>query len=242
MLTIEYDGTDFCGWQIQPNGTSVQQMIKDALFKIENTEIIPNGAGRTDAGVHARGQTANFTTHSRIPAEKYKDALNSNLPDSIRIIKSAEVPLDFNARFSAKHKTYKYYIRNSSTACALSCRYEYLCTVRLNLKNMQKACEYIVGEHDFKAFMASGSTVTNTVRTVYSAALKADMPNIVFEICGNGFLYKMVRLITGTLINIGKGKFPPEYILTLLDTKNTETATFAVPAKGLFMDNICYNK
>ncbi len=242
MLTIEYDGTDFCGWQIQPNGTSVQQLIKDALFKIESTEIVPNGAGRTDAGVHARGQVANFITNSRIPAEKYKDALNSNLPDSIRIIKSAEVPLDFNARFSAKHKTYKYYIRNSNTACALSCRYEYLCTGELNLRNMQKACEYIVGEHDFKAFMASGSTVSNTVRTIYSASLKVNMPNIVFEVCGNGFLYKMVRLLTGTLINIGRGKLSPEYILTLLDTKNTETATFAVPAKGLFMDNICYDE
>lgn len=240
-LTIEYDGTDFCGWQIQPNGVSVQGLIKEALQKIENKDITPNGAGRTDSGVHALGQVANFITDSNIAPSKYKDALNSHLPESVRILESTEVPIEFNSRFSAKHKTYQYRIRNSNTASALSCRYEYLCPGSLNIENMQKACKHILGTHDFKAFMASGSSVKDTVRTIYSSEFNVNIPNITYEVCGNGFLYKMVRLLTGTLIEIGKGRHSPEYMLELLNTSSNKRATFAVPAKGLFMHSITYD-
>ncbi len=237
-MTIEYDGTDYCGWQLQPNGITVQQCIADALEVIEGKKITLNGAGRTDAGVHARGQRANFFTDSRIPEEKYAPALNSKLPDSIRILKSEQVSHDFNARFSAKRKTYKYYIRNAQTPSALTCRYEHCVPQRLDIAKMQRACEYIIGEHDFAAFMAAGSSVVDTVRIIYDAKIEAEAQSIVFTVCGNGFLYKMVRLITGTLLEVGMGKQEPEYMNDLLLGK--AHAALAVPAKGLFMEGIEY--
>lgn len=238
-LTIEYDGTDFCGWQIQPNGITVQQCVCDAIFAIDGCRVQLNGAGRTDAGVHARGQVANFFTASNIPSEKYAIALNTHLPESIRVLNSCEVPTDFNARFSAKRKTYKYYIRNSQIPSALNCRYEYNVRETLDIIKMSAACKLIEGEHDFKAFMASGSAVQDTVRTVYNANIIDNMPNIVFEIEGNGFLYKMVRLLTGTLIEIGKGKYGIDYMKVLLSGE--KRALYAAPAKGLFMHKIKYD-
>lgn len=240
-LTIEYDGTDYCGWQIQPNGITVQQCINDALSHLEGKPVNATGAGRTDSGVHALCQTASFITQSSIPAEKYRDALNSSLPESIRIKSSEEVSSEFNARFSAKRKTYKYTIRNSPTASAVSGRYEYHYSGKLNIENMQCACKYYVGEHDFAAFMASGSSVKDTVRTVFDAHLEVNMPKLVFSVTGNGFLYKMVRFMTGTLLDIGKGKHEPEYIKYLLDKKGAEKAVTAVPAKGLLLYNIEYD-
>lgn len=239
-LVIEYDGTDYCGWQVQPNGITVQQCINDALGKIEGSNVSVTGAGRTDSGVHARGQTANFFTQSRIPAEKYRDALNSLLPETIRIVSSTNVSDDFNARFSAKRKTYKYRIRNSAVASALTCRYEYHCPGRLDIELMKRACAYYVGEHDFNAFMASGSAVKDTVRTVFDAHLDVYMPGIVFSVTGNGFLYKMVRFMVGTLLDIGKGKYEPEYIMMLLEPSNNLKAVSAAPAKGLTLESIEY--
>ncbi len=238
-LTIEYDGTDFCGWQIQPNGITVQQCVSDAIFVIEGHPVQLTGAGRTDSGVHARGQVASFFTESNIPPEKYAVALNTHLPESIRVVNSCEVPLSFNARFSAKRKTYKYYIRNSKIPSALNCRYEYNVRETLDINAMKKACRLIEGEHDFKAFMASRSAVQDTVRTVYRAEIIDDLPNIVFEIEGNGFLYKMVRLLVGTLIEIGKGKYGVDHIEQLL--KGEKKALYAAPAKGLFMHAIEYD-
>lgn len=240
-LTIEYDGTDYCGWQIQPNGITVQQCINDALSRIEGKPVCVTGAGRTDSGVHALGQAASFATDSNIPSEKYRDALNSLLPDSIRIAASEAVAPDFNARFSAKQKTYKYTIRNAHTASAVGGRYEYHCPYPLDTDKMRRACEYYVGEHDFAAFMASGSSVKDTVRTIFDAHLDIDMPSIVFSVTGNGFLYKMVRLMTGTLLDIGKGKHEPEYIKRLLEEKGGIRAVTAVPAKGLLLYSIKYD-
>lgn len=239
-LTIEYDGTDFCGWQIQPNGITVQQCVSDAIFAIDGKKCTLNGAGRTDAGVHARGQVANFFTESSIPAQKYAVALNTNLPNSIRILDSREVPNDFNARFSAKKKTYKYYIRNSPIPSALNCRYEYNVQAMLDTEKMVKACNMIIGTHDFNAFMAAGSAVQDTVRTIYDAKIDCELPIIVFTVTGNGFLYKMVRLITGTLVEIGKGKYDVDYMDSLLNSD--KKALFAAPAKGLFMHKIEYGE
>lgn len=239
-LTIEYDGTDFCGWQIQPNGITVQQCISDAIFALDGKKCQLNGAGRTDAGVHARGQVANFFTESGIPAQKYAVALNTNLPDSIRILDSCEMPYDFNARFSAKRKTYKYYIRNSQIPSALNCRYEYNVQAKLDVNKMIDACGFIIGEHDFKSFMAAGSAVKDTVRTIYDAKIDCELPIIVFTVTGNGFLYKMVRLLTGTLLEIGKGKYDVDYMSTLLNSD--KKALFAAPAKGLFMHKIEYGE
>ncbi len=241
-LWIEYDGTDFCGWQVQPNGVSVQQTINEALSRMEGREASVTGAGRTDSGVHARCQAGNFFTESRIPAEKYRDALNALLPDSIRILKSEEVSPDFNARFSAKKKTYKYYVRNSDVKSALNCRYEYHVQGKIDIEKMQEACSCLVGEHDFAAFMAAGSTIKDTVRTIFEASAKAEGSVIEFTFTGNGFLYKMVRLMVGTLLDIGRGKHPPEYIRKLLDGKGKERATLCAPPQGLFVDNIEYGE
>lgn len=239
-LVIEYDGTDYCGWQIQPNGITVQQCINDALSRLEGKAINVTGAGRTDSGVHALGQTANFITQSNIPPEKYRDALNSLLPDSIRVNYSEEVPFSFNARFSAKKKTYKYTVRNSHSASAIGCRYEYHFPGSLDIESMRRACEYYTGEHDFAAFMASGSSVKDTVRTVFDAHIDVDMPLIVFNVTGNGFLYKMVRFMTGTLLDIGRGKYKPEYVKLLLEKKGDVKAATAAPAKGLLLYGIEY--
>ncbi len=239
-LTIEYDGTDFCGWQLQPNGITVQEVINKALSKIEGREINVNGAGRTDAGVHARGQVANFMTESRIPAEKYRDAINSLLPDTVRVRESAEVPEDFHPRFSAKKKTYKYYIRSSCVMSPLKNRYEYYVSGKLDTEKMEKAAKFFIGEHDFMPFMASGSAVKDTVRTIYNAEITVNGEEIVYTVCGNGFLYKMVRLMVGTLVEIGRGKYEPEYIAKLL-SDNTLRATVAAPARGLVMESIEYD-
>lgn len=239
-LVIEYDGTDFCGWQIQPNGITVQQCIKEALEAIEGVPVTVNGAGRTDAGVHARGQVADFVTESRIPGEKYAAALNSKLPDSIRIRQSKEVGMEFNSRFSAKKKTYRYCIRAAHTHSALTCRYEHTVQGALDVEKMRLAARTLVGEHDFCPFMAAGSSIKDTVRTIYSAEIDAVGENIYFTVCGNGFLYKMVRLIVGTLIEIGKGKLPVEHIEGLIAEHGR--ATVAAPAKGLFLENIEYGE
>ena len=238
VLIVEYDGTDYCGWQIQPNGITVQQCITDILCAIEGKPVQLNGAGRTDAGVHSRGQVANFFTESRIPADKYRAALNSQLPESIRILKSFEADEDFHPRFSAKKKTYKYYIRNSDFSSALTCRYEHTVSGKLDTDKMSLACKYLIGEHDFASFMASGSSVSDTVRIIYDADIAVDGSLITFTVTGNGFLYKMVRLIVGALIEIARGKFPPEYMLDLIEKK--QKATLAAPAKGLFMHSIEY--
>lgn len=240
LLTIEYDGTDFCGWQIQPELVTVQQTVADALLQFEGKAVSITGAGRTDAGVHARRQKASFFTESRIPAEKYREALNTALPESVRIVKSEEVPLDFNARFSAKRKTYKYYIRNAKTASALTCRYEHFINVPLNVEKMREALTYFVGEHDFSAFMATGSTIKDAVRTIYSASVEKNGDLIIVTVTGSGFLYKMVRLTVGALVEVGTGKREPESIKALLDAKGAERATLCVPAKGLFLDDITY--
>ena len=240
VLTVEYDGTDFCGWQIQPNGVAVQQCISDALSTMEGKPMQVTGAGRTDAGVHARGQVANFFTESNIPADKYRAALNSRLPDSIRIISSREADMDFHPRFSAKRKTYKYYIRNADFCGALTNRYEHTVTQRLDVAKMKEACNIIIGEHDFASFMASGSAVTDTVRTIYSAEILQEGSLITFSVTGNGFLYKMVRLLVGALIEIGRGKYPVEYMRELVNGQ--KKATLAAPAKGLFMHSIEYEQ
>ncbi len=240
LLIIEYDGTEFCGWQIQPNGYSVQQCISEALEKLDGEAVMLVGSGRTDAGVHARGQAASFNTCSRIPAEKYADALNSQLPESIRIIESKEVPQEFNARFSAKKKTYKYRIRTGNTASALNARYEYFYRGKLNIEEMQKACLFIAGEHDFSAFMASGSSISDTVRTVYEARIVQNGNEMEFTVTGNGFLYKMVRLLVGTLIEIGAGRHNAEYMKQLVEGGGSKKATFAAAAKGLVLHSVEY--
>ncbi len=238
-LLIEYDGTNYCGWQTQPNGISVQQCIEEALWAVTGQRVGITGAGRTDAGVHARGQVANFHMESDMLPGRFAPALNAHLPESIRIQSSEEVPQDFHARFSALKKTYSYHIRNSSVASPLSGRFEYQCYGELDIDKMKNVCALFEGEHDFAPFMAAGSNVKDTVRRIYSCEMAVDGPQIVFTVCGNGFLYKMVRNMVGLLLDVGRGKWSAEQAGKLIEAGGVRDG-FTAPAKGLIMERVEY--
>ena len=223
-LTIEYDGKDFNGWQKQPNKLNIQGNIEKVISEITKEEIELIGSGRTDAGVHAIGQVANFKTNSNIPIEKFAIAINSRLKKSIIIKKAEEVPERFHSRYNCKKKTYRYIINNSDMGSAIYRNLEYNIKMPLNLENMKKASKYFEGEHDFSAFKASGTSSKSSVRTIYSADVKKENERIIIELTGNGFLYNMVRIISGTLVEVGLGKIRPEEIKDIIDSKNRQMA------------------
>lgn len=239
ILGISYDGKDFCGWQIQPNGRTVQQVIEDALLKLTGEKCSITGSGRTDSGVHALCQIAHFDTSSSIPAEKYAFALNGILPSDVQVLFSMKAKDDFHARFGAKKKTYRYTFYQSEVKLPLLEPYAQRIE-KVDFKKMQEGAKYIVGTHDFKCFLASNSSVKDTVRTVYSCKLTKKGNQIILEICGNGFLYNMVRTIAGTLLYVGEGKFEPEQIKSIIEGKERALAGKTMPAKGLMLKNVCY--
>ena len=212
-LTIEYDGKDFNGWQKQPDKLNIQGSIESAIKQITGEEVELNASGRTDAGVHAYGQVANFKTESNLPIEKFPIAINTKLKRSIRIIKAEEVDERFHSRLSCKRKTYRYVINNSEFASAIYRNLETHIPQKLNIEKMKEAIKNFEGEHDFKAFKASGTSSKSSVRTIYKAEIK-EMPNnrIYIELTGNGFLYNMVRIIAGTLVDVGIEKIKPNDI------------------------------
>ena len=206
-LTIEYDGKKFGGWQKQPNKLNIQGEIENAISKItgeENIELI--GSGRTDAGVHALAQVANFKTESELPIEKFPIAINSNLKKSIVIKEAEEVDERFHSRYNAKQKTYRYVINNSKQGSAIYRDLECHIPQKLDVKKMKEAVKYFEGEHDFGGFKASGTSSKSSVRTIYKAEIKEDEDRIYIELTGNGFLYNMVRIISGTLVDVGLRK------------------------------------
>lgn len=241
-LEIAYDGTNYCGWQIQPNGVTIEEIINDRLTKLLNEDIQVIGASRTDSGVHALANVAVFDTNTKIPGDKICYALNQRLPEDIRIQSSKEVPLDFHPRYCNSVKTYEYKILNRKfdiPSYRLNSHFVYL---PLNVDNMIKGAEYIEGEHDFKSFCSSRTQVIDTVRNIYELNVKKDNEFIVISISGNGFLYNMVRIIVGTLIKVGLGVYPPEHIITILEAKNRVMAGPKAPAKGLTLVNIKYDE
>ena len=252
LLTIQYDGTDYAGWQRQKNGLAVQQVIEDALSKITKERITITGSGRTDAGVHALGQAANFVSNCTVPLEKLPIAINSIIPDDIRVISATEVAQDFNARFSAKRKTYRYTITWGKNAPALYSRFSWHSYYPLDIEKMQAAARLFEGTHDFNAFMASGSPVSSTVRTIYSSYIEgANIEGcenaLHYYVTGNGFLYNMVRIITGTLIEIGQGRREIESIGDLLNVSDERgvvraKAGFTTPPNGLTLMNVDYTE
>ena len=211
-LTIEFDGSNFCGWQKQPKGRTVQETIEKAIFKATNEQIEINGSSRTDSGVHAKSMVANFFTNSTIPSEKFREAINVRLPEDVSIIKSEEVAENFHARYSSKGKTYSYTIINRYERLSLGHQYLYHYRYPLDFNKMEEACKYFVGTHDFRAFMSPGSSIKTTIRTIYELYLKRDGDKIQIFITWNGFLYNMVRIIVGTLLKVGNGKITPEEI------------------------------
>ena len=239
-LTIEYDGKDFNGWQKQPNKLNIQGEIEKAIFNIMHEEVDLIGSGRTDAGVHSLGQVANFKVNSDFPIEKIPIALNSQLKNSIVIKKAEEVDERFHSRYNAKNKTYRYIINNSRTGTAIYRNLEYCYPIELDVEKMKEAAKYFVGEHDFKAFKSSGTSGKNSVRTIYNAQVRKEGERIFIELTGNGFLYNMVRIISGTLLDVGLGKIKPEDIKEIIEKKDRQNAGKTLPAHGLYLVKVEY--
>ena len=242
-LTIEYDGTAYHGWQIQARDITIQESIETALSTMTREKIRLSGSGRTDAGVHALGQVANFKTESKITANSFFSGLNSLLPDDIVITACEEVDDDFHARFSAKIKTYQYRIFNRSVALAIGRQYAWHIRKKLDVSAMQKAAEHIIGTHDFKSFEGTGSPRAHTIRTVMHAAF-AETENgyLVFEMTANGFLRYMVRNLVGSLVDVGLLKTTPEEFKQILEAKNRDLAGATAPPQGLFLVNVSYEE
>ena len=240
-LTIEYDGKEFNGWQKQPDKLNIQGNIEKAIEAVTKQPVDLNASGRTDAGVHAYGQVANFKTNSTIPIEKMAIAINTNLKKSIRILKAEEVDDRFHSRLTCKRKTYRYVINNSEYGSAIHRNYETHIPMKLDINKMKEAAKYFEGEHDFKAFKASGTSSKNSVRTIFKAEVK-EMPNerIYIELTGSGFLYNMVRIISGTLVDVGIGKIEPEDILNIIKEGKRELAGKTLPPQGLYLLKVEY--
>ena len=242
-LVIEYDGKDFNGWQKQPNKLNIQGEIERAISLITGEEKIDLiASGRTDAGVHAIGQVANFKTNNiSIPIDKFALAINTKLKKSIRIKKAEEVEERFHSRYTCKRKTYRYVINNNQCESAIYRNLEYHLPMRLNIENMQKAIKYFEGEHDFKAFKASGTCSKSSVRKIYLAQVIQGPENRIYiELTGNGFLYNMVRIIAGTLVDVGLGKIKPEEIPEIIIQGDRKRAGKTLPPNGLFLMKVEY--
>ena len=239
-LIIEYDGKDFNGWQKQPNKLNIQGTIEEAIKSIVGHDIDLTASGRTDAGVHAWGQVANFKTTSEIPIEKIAIAINSRLKKSIIIKDAEEVDDRFHSRLNCKQKTYRYIINNSKQGTAIYRNLEYHISNYLDVDKMNKAAKYFEGEHDFKAFKASGTSSKNSIRKIYKAKVYKENERINIELTGSGFLYNMVRIISGTLVEVGMGKKEPEDIIKIIESKKRENAGKTLPAHGLYLVNVDY--
>lgn len=239
-LTIAYDGTNYCGWQIQPNGITIEEVLNNTLSKMTGEHIQVIGASRTDSGVHALGNVAVFDTETTIPAEKIAIALNQRLPDDIVIMRSEEVPLDFHPRYCDCSKTYEYHIINTRIPIPTERLTNYFVSYALDIEKMRRAASYLVGEHDFVSFCNVKTDVENTVRTITALDILKNGDEITIRITGNGFLYNMVRIIVGTLIRVGRGFYEPEKVKEILEAKDRKAAGVTAPAHGLMLMQIDY--
>lgn len=239
-LVISYDGTGYHGFQYQENAYTVQEALEKALLKLYGEKIRVGAAGRTDTGVHARGQVVSFRAPERIPGDRLKQALNGILPRDIVIVEAGEVAEGFRSRKDAKGKVYTYSIDNGSYPDVFLRNYSWYLPCRLDLARMQETAAYFVGEHDFRAFQAAGSPVKTTVRTIYSLTITKKNHLIVLRFEGNGFLYKMVRSITGSLVKVGLGKRSPGEVLEALRSGVRRYAGPTAPARGLCLEEVLY--
>ncbi len=239
-LVVAYDGTNYCGWQIQENGITIEEVLNKTISDLVGEPIAVIGASRTDSGVHAMGNVAVFDTESRIPAEKMSFALNQRLPEDIRIQHSCEVSLDWHPRYCDTRKTYIYRILNRRFAIPTERLYSHFFYYPLNVEHMQQAADYLVGEHDFKSFCTPRTQVLSTVRTIYYIQIQKEGDMISITINGNGFLYNMVRIIVGTLLKVGTGLYPPEHVKEILDAKDRRIAGPKAEARGLTLQEIEY--
>ena len=238
-LTIQYDGTKYCGWQKQPNSSGIQGTIEYAIYEITKEKVNIIGSGRTDAGVHALGQVANFKTNSSIPAARIPNALNAKLPKDISIIDCQEVSDDFHSRYSATGKIYRYLIYNKPYRSPLYKDTSYHIRYELDIEKMRSEAKSLLGTHDFKGFMSSGSSVKDTVRTIHDISIENSGDLIALEVEGNGFLYNMVRIIVGTLVDIGRGRIDKS-MEEIIASQDRGEAGHTAPAHGLFLKKVHY--
>ncbi|MGO9939902.1 MAG: tRNA pseudouridine(38-40) synthase TruA [Terracidiphilus sp.] len=268
-VTLAYDGTDFCGWQIQPGERTIQGELQDALGRVTGETPLPQGSGRTDAGVHAQAQVASFTLRAPIPAANLQRALNRTLPESIRIIDANTVPNTFHARHSAVAKTYEYRIWVADSACSPVCspflaRYVYAYPWPLDLIELESSAKHFVGEHDFLSFMATDSDLTtrnaskldernadpreahSTIRTIFSSNWKRQATEegdlLIYRVRGNGFLHHMVRNLVGTMLDVGRGYLKSEAVPAIFAARSRSAAGPTAPARGLFLHSVEYEE
>ncbi len=239
-LTIEFDGTDYVGWQVQPNGVSVQQRVELALEQLLDEKVRVHSSGRTDAGVHALGMVCHLDSERALPLTAWREGLNSFLPDSIAVRRAEIVEDDFHARFSARGKRYRYSLLLSDVRSPLRRRTSWQIRQPLDLQLLQQAAEMFVGSHDFAAFRTSGCAAESTQREIFSLSLIEDGPLLHIDVCGSGFLKNMVRMIVGTLVEIGRGKRPPEDVEKLLKLDPKTSPALTAPAQGLCLMEVWY--
>ena len=240
-LTIEYDGTNYLGWQRQPQGLTIQEVIENALGKITGEEINLQGSGRTDSGVHALAQVANFQTDADIESSAFQKGLNSILPKDISIISAESVDPEFHSQHSAHSKIYVYKILNRPYSSALNRHRTWSIPYYLCIDSIMRAVQYLPGEHDFRAFTQNGANVKSTVRNIIDASVVyRNQENIKIEIEANGFLKRMVRLIVGTLVQVGKKRITPEDFKEILDSGEKTKFIYAAPAHGLYLKEVKY--
>ncbi|MEG0371276.1 MAG: tRNA pseudouridine(38-40) synthase TruA [Clostridium sp.] len=239
-LIIEYDGTNYCGWQRQKYGVSVEETLEKVIIDLVQEDIEIIGSSRTDSGVHARGQVATFKTNSRILARKFPLAINSKLPKDIVVVSSEEVNMDFHPRRSSKGKQYSYRIFNRRIDPALMRNSYAHIKYELDIDKMKAAARYFVGKHDFSSFKSKGGSGKGSVREIYNLNIIKDGDYITIIVEGNGFLYNMVRIIAGTLIDVGRGRIPYDSIEDIINSKNRQKAGITAKAKGLYLEKVYY--
>ena len=238
-LVIEYDGTAYSGWQVQPNGLSVQQVMEEALMKLLGEQPRLHSSGRTDAGVHARGMVACFTTERSLPMTAYTDGMNCHLPYDIAVLRAEEVPLDFNPRHDATGKHYRYTLLTSKRRSPLSRLASWHLRDKLDLELMRLGAAYFCGEHDFAAFRTSGCAAKGTIRRIDSLTITADGDFVLLDVFGTGFMRNMVRIMAGTLVEIGRGRMTPERVRDCLLNPTIAPGPTA-PPNGLCLEEVFY--
>lgn len=239
-MILAYDGTNYCGWQLQPNGVTIEEVLNQALSQLLKEPIAVIGASRTDSGVHAEGNVAVFDTMNQMPADKICFALNQRLPDDIRVLSSDQVDLTWHPRKQNCVKTYEYRILNRKVAMPTRRLYSHFCYFSLDMEKMRQGASHLIGEHDFKSFCTVRGQAEETVRTVYELTVEKQGDMITIRISGSGFLYNMVRIIAGTLMKVGMGIYPPEHVKEILKARNRQVAGPTAPARGLTLISMEY--
>ncbi|HEY1500509.1 MAG TPA: tRNA pseudouridine(38-40) synthase TruA [Acidobacteriaceae bacterium] len=253
-LTLAYDGTDFYGWQVQPERPTIQGTLADAMERVTGERVLPQGSGRTDAGVHAQGQVASFFLEAPIPAENLQRALNRKLPESIRVLRAETVAADFHARHAARAKTYEYRIFRGEICLPWTARFAWALVWPLDVERMREAAKLVTGTHDFTSFAASDPDLTTrrgedegereagsgNVRTIFESGWSEEGNVLLYRVRGDGFLHHMVRNLVGTFVDVGRGQMEPKAIGRILEALSRSEAGATAPARGLFLDSVEY--